>query len=137
MQFAFHTHYVVFLPLFGHYVVPSFPWIWCCLLSFSSLSFHFLLIYIISSKPPALPQNPCNPLPVAPMQKIITPFVDSSSITRKRPTQTIGLAGSSAAFLVPDHICKKFADAWNVHISLTFLQIMAAFSKANKLPIHS
>ena len=41
--------------------------------------------------------------------------------SRKRPTRTPGLVGTNAAFLVPDHIRKKFSDGWNVHIPLTYL----------------
>ena len=32
-----------------------------------------------------------------------------------------GLTGTNAAFLVPDHIRKKFAEGWNIHVPLTFL----------------
>ena len=39
----------------------------------------------------------------------------------KCPTCTIRLAGTNAAFLVPDHIQKKFVNGWNMHVSLTFL----------------
>jgi hypothetical protein len=41
--------------------------------------------------------------------------------SRKRPTRTPGLVSANAAFLVPDHIRKKFADGWSVHVPLTFL----------------
>lgn len=41
--------------------------------------------------------------------------------SRRRPERTPGMAGTNAAFLVPDYIRKKFADGWNVHVPLTFL----------------
>jgi hypothetical protein len=41
--------------------------------------------------------------------------------SHKRPACTLGLLGTSAAYLEPDHIRKKFIDRWNVHIPLTFL----------------
>jgi hypothetical protein len=41
--------------------------------------------------------------------------------SRKRPTRTPGLAGTNAAFLVPDNIRRKFFDGWVVHVPLTFL----------------
>ena len=49
------------------------------------------------------------------------PAVNEPASTRKRPIRTPGLAGTNAAFLVPDHIRKKFIDGWNVHVPLTFL----------------
>ena len=45
----------------------------------------------------------------------------TTTSSRRRPVRTPGLAGTNAAFLVPDHIRKKFADGWNVHVPLTFL----------------
>jgi hypothetical protein len=41
--------------------------------------------------------------------------------SRRRPDRIPGLAGTNAAFLVPDHIRKKFIDGWLVHVPLTFL----------------
>lgn len=49
------------------------------------------------------------------------PLVEPSTSSRKRPARTLGLLGTSAAYLVPDHIRKKFIDGWNVHVPLTFL----------------
>ena len=49
------------------------------------------------------------------------PTVDPSTPSRKRPMCTPGLVGTNAAFLVPEHIRKKFVDGWNVHIPLTYL----------------
>ena len=39
----------------------------------------------------------------------------------KRPARTPGLVSINAAFLVPDHIHKKFVNGWNVHVPLTYL----------------
>lgn len=51
----------------------------------------------------------------------VAAVVNPATSTRKRPTRVPGLVGSSAAFLVPDNIRKKFAEGWNVHVPLTFL----------------
>ena len=56
-----------------------------------------------------------------PIQAPVNPVSDTVTSPRKRPARTIGLAGTNAAFLVPDHIRKKFLDGWNVHVPLTFL----------------
>jgi hypothetical protein len=40
---------------------------------------------------------------------------------RKRPARIPGLVGTSAAYLVPDNIRKKFIEGWTVHVPLTFL----------------
>ena len=63
----------------------------------------------------------CDPLPVPPTQNIIPPAIDLSSLLCKCPACTIGLTSTNAAFLVPDHIQKKFVNGWNVHVPLTFL----------------
>jgi hypothetical protein len=47
--------------------------------------------------------------------------VDPTTPSCHCPVRTPGLVGTNAAFLVPDHIHKKFADRWNVHIPLTYL----------------
>ena len=57
----------------------------------------------------------CNDVPAA------VPTTVDTTLSHKRPARTPGLAGTNAAFLVPDHIRKKFADGWNVHIPLTVL----------------
>ena len=42
--------------------------------------------------------------------------------SHKRPARTPSLAGTNAAFLVPDNIRKKFMDGgWSSHIPLTYL----------------
>ena len=56
-----------------------------------------------------------------PSQNIPVPATNPATPSRKRPARTPGLAGTSAAFLVPDNIRKKFADGWNVHVPLTYL----------------
>jgi hypothetical protein len=50
-----------------------------------------------------------------------TPINNPTTPTRKRPTRTLGLVGTNAAFLVPDFIRKRFSEGWNVHVPLTFL----------------
>jgi hypothetical protein len=48
---------------------------------------------------------------------------ESSTPSRKRPARTLGLVGTNAAFLVPDHIRKKFSslEGWTTHVPLTYL----------------
>jgi hypothetical protein len=58
---------------------------------------------------------------MVPIQETVVPTVTLSTPSRRCPACTIGLAGTNAGFLVPDHIQKKFADSWNVHVPLTFL----------------
>jgi hypothetical protein len=43
------------------------------------------------------------------------------TLSHHHPVCTPGLVGTNATFLIPDHISKKFADGWNVHVSLTYL----------------
>ena len=50
-----------------------------------------------------------------------TPAIDPVTPSCKRPARMPGLVGTNAAFLVQDHIQKKFADGWHVHVPLTFL----------------
>ena len=71
----------------------------------------------------------CDPLPVPPTHSTIPPAIGSSSSPHKCPTCTIRLTGTNAAFLVPDHIWKKFVDGWNMHIPLTFLMDNGCFLK--------
>lgn len=40
---------------------------------------------------------------------------------RNRPARVPGMVGTSAAYLVPDNIRKKFRDGWDSHVPLTFL----------------
>ena len=40
---------------------------------------------------------------------------------RKRPARVPGLVSTSAAFIVPDNVRKKFTEGWVVHVPLTFL----------------
>ena len=62
-------------------------------------------------------------MPVPVPRSLPTPDATSGPMTpsRKRPTRTPGLVSTSASFLVPDHIRKKFSDGWNIHVPLTFL----------------
>ena len=59
------------------------------------------------------------------------PIPDSGVMTasRKCPACVPGLAGTNAAFLVPDYIRKKFAKGWNVHVPLTFLMDKGCLTK--------
>ena len=61
------------------------------------------------------------PIVPPPLVAAVQNIADPSTPLRKRPARIPGLLGTSAAFLVPDHIRKKFADGWNVHVPLTFL----------------
>jgi hypothetical protein len=60
-------------------------------------------------------------LPVVLPQTAVIPNIDLVTPTRKRPARTPGFVVTNAAFLVPDHIRKKFLDEWSVHVPLTFL----------------
>ena len=51
----------------------------------------------------------------------VPPAAIEPASPHKCPTRTPGLAGTNTAFLVPDHIQKKFIDGWNIHVPLTFL----------------
>ena len=48
-------------------------------------------------------------------------IADPLTPSRKCLAHIPGLVGTNAAFLVPDHIQKKFIDGWNIHIPLTYL----------------
>jgi hypothetical protein len=79
----------------------------------------FFLSYIDA---PFLQNPPCNIVPGPAAHNIPVPDVNHPlTLSRKRPMRTPGLTGTNAAFLVPDHIRKKFSDGWNVHVPLTFL----------------
>ena len=60
-------------------------------------------------------------MPVENPQVLSNPTPDSLTPAHKRLTHTPGLVGTNTTFLVPDHIWKKFADGWNVHVPLTYL----------------
>ena len=51
----------------------------------------------------------------------IAPLAKASTPSHKGPTQTPGLLGTSTAYLVPDHIHKKFVNGWSIHVPFTFL----------------
>ncbi|KAF8815626.1 hypothetical protein BYT27DRAFT_7297117 [Phlegmacium glaucopus] len=52
---------------------------------------------------------------------VTIPTIPPLTPSRKRPIRTPGSIGTNAAFLVPDHIRKRFIDGWNVHVPLTYL----------------
>lgn len=51
----------------------------------------------------------------------VFPPTELSTSSRKRPVRVPGLVGTSAAFIVPDHIRKKFAERWTTHVPLNYL----------------
>ena len=57
---------------------------------------------------------------VIPHNMVILP-ADPLTPIRRRPACVPGLVGTNAAFLVPDHIRKKFIDGWSSHVPLTYL----------------
>jgi hypothetical protein len=61
------------------------------------------------------------PVPPVAVENIGAPAMNPLNPSRKRPARVPGLVGTSAAYLVPDNIRKKFVDGWNVHVPLTFL----------------
>ena len=66
-------------------------------------------------------QGPLDNAAPLPNNETIVPTVNPLTPARKRPARVPGLVGTSAAFIVPDNIRKKFAEGWVVHIPLTFL----------------
>lgn len=52
---------------------------------------------------------------------MVIPPADPLTPIRRRPARVPGLVGTNAAFLVPDHIRKKFIDGWSSHVPLTYL----------------
>ena len=70
---------------------------------------------------------PTNNEPYIPPQAAVAdpiPFIPPvipPTPSHKRPVRTPGCLVTSASYLVPDHIRKKFIDGWNVHVPLTFL----------------
>lgn len=82
---------------------------------------------------PVIPIQPNVDAPVVAVQNIPIPLVDPSTPSRKRPARTPGLVGTNAAFLVPDHIRKKFSDGWDVHVPLTFLTDKGCLLKGKPL----
>jgi hypothetical protein len=70
---------------------------------------------------PFIQEPPVVAAPTTVIQTMPTPTVGTSTSSRKRPARTLGLVGTNAAFLIPDHIRKKFADGWTSHVPLTYL----------------
>ena len=58
--------------------------------------------------------------PVIPYNANVPP-ADPLTPVRRRPALIPGLVGTNAAFLVPDHIRKKFAEGWTSHVPRTYL----------------
>lgn len=59
------------------------------------------------------------PVPVANNPFALVPNILTPS--RRRPARTPGLVGTSASYLVPDHVRKKFIEGWTSHVSLIHL----------------
>ncbi|KAJ7627916.1 hypothetical protein DFH06DRAFT_1006615, partial [Mycena polygramma] len=47
--------------------------------------------------------------------------VNSALVAQKRPERQRGLTATNAAYLIPDAICKRFAQGWKQHVPLHFL----------------
>ena len=54
-------------------------------------------------------------------QNVAIPQADPTTPVHKRPARIPGFVGTSAAFLVPEHIREKFKKGWVAHIPLTYL----------------
>jgi len=66
----------------------------------------------------------CYTIIVPPLTSTLPGELELNSVlaSKKRPSRQPGLLATGAAYLVPDHIRKKFAsDGWSVHVPLTFL----------------
>ena len=94
----------------------SFP------LLFHSSLFLIFSHYLPPSDLPTTRDPACSTVQPLVMQNIQpNTLVDPITPSRRRPACTPGLAGTNTAFLVADHIRKKFIDGWNVHVPLTYL----------------
>ena len=93
----------------------------------------FLIKSYFYTANPIAHSDPSNPLPAT---NVPTTPIDPLTPSRKRPTRTPGLVGTNAAFLVPDHIRKRFSDGWNVHVPLTYLTDRGCLLK-DKLSMNS
>ena len=78
-------------------------------------SFSFIL-----SDLPVVPIVPVDNIP-APVQTTAPQPDEHRSTTRKRPERILGLTGSSASYMVPENIRKKFSEGWSSHVPLTYL----------------
>ena len=80
-----------------------------------------ILCLITSSIDYPFPQNvqQNGPLPATNNAFALVPNVLTHS--RRRPPRTPGLVGTSASFLVPDNVRRKFMEGWTSHVSLIHL----------------
>lgn len=79
----------------------------------------FLIDYHLD--PPAVYNPPGIIAPAVVPQNAPVPPVDPAVSYRKRPARIPGLAGTNAAYLVPDNIRKKFVEGWGSHVPLPLL----------------
>ena len=76
---------------------------------------------ILRLDPPTVPVQHTNEVPAPSTINVIPPSTEPASSPRKRPVRVPGLVGTSAAFIVPDFIRRKFAERWTSHVPLTYL----------------
>ena len=116
-------HSPVLLDSFKFAYYPSFDCLIYYLVPYFIINcYTYTLNLLLTSFPLDIPasQNPtCNVVQPLTLQNI--PTVEPITPSRRHPARTLGLAGTNAAFLVPDHIRKKFIDGWHVHVPLTYL----------------
>jgi hypothetical protein len=85
-----------------------------------------------------VPQTlPCNVAPIPAPINIPAPVTNMLASLRKRPARVPGFVGANAAYLVPDHVRKKFAEGWQSHIPLTFLTDKGCLAKDKHSSSHT
>jgi hypothetical protein len=85
-----------------------------------------------------VPQNnPCNVAPIPAAINVPTPIANILTSARKRPARVPSFVGTNAAYLVPDHVRKKFAEGWHSHVPLTFLTDKGCLAKDKHSSSHA
>ena len=84
------------------------------LISCSNYLFSFYQDY------PVVPIVPVDNM-TAPAQTATPQSNEYRPTVRKRPERIPGLTGSSASYMVPENIRKKFSEGWTSHVPLTYL----------------
>ena len=111
--------------LFSCYYSLAHKYTWChYIYFFFSKLFHWDIAffgYLLHLDVPVTLDTLCNPMPAMNPHTISLPPIDPLLSSHKCPAGTPGLVSTNAAFLIPDHIWKKFTGGWNVHVPLTYL----------------
>jgi hypothetical protein len=95
----------------------------------------FLVLYFLDAPVPQV--LPCNVAPIPAAINAPAPINNILSSVRKRPARVPGFVGANAAYLVPDHVRKKFAEGWQSHVPLTFLTDKGCLAKDKHSSSHT